>query len=330
MFSPGSVSDVNRHDGVVMRLFMTSRKGENEADCVVIGGGPAGLTAALYLARFHISVTVLHDGSSRAHSIPLSHNQSLFPGGISGADLLRRMQEQALAYGADLRLGSILDLTQADGGFTVHAAHGSVRAKTVLLATGVINHRPKMDEQEHDDAIKRGLLRYCPICDAFEVTDKAVAVLGSGQKGHAEAVFLRSYSRDITLITPEAEHGLTSEQVARLQALGIRIEAGPLDAIELDGNRIGLKTRKGLHWFDTLYPALGSNIRSGLAGALGARLSEEGCVIVDRHQRTSVAGLYAAGDVVAGLDQISNAMGQATLAATAIRNDLSERATLRR
>lgn len=85
----------------------------DEVDCVVIGGGPAGLKAAVYLARFHPAVTVFHDSSSRAHSIPLSHNQAPFPGGISGMDLLRRMQDQAITYGADLRLGRVSEVTVA-------------------------------------------------------------------------------------------------------------------------------------------------------------------------------------------------------------------------
>jgi thioredoxin reductase (NADPH) len=302
----------------------------DEVDCVVIGGGPAGLTAAVYLARFHLAVRVFHDSSSRAHSIPVSHNQVLFPGGISGVDLLRRMQDQATAYGAELSMGRVSDLTVADGTFTVSTGDASVRAQTVLLATGVINRRPKMDEQQHDDAVRRGLLRYCPICDGYEVTDKTIAVLGTGAKAFAEAVFLRSFSRDITVIAPEAEHEMTTEQTARLQALGIQIETGPPETIELYPNHIGLKSDKGSHLFHTLYPALGSDIRSELASGMGARLSDEGCILVDRHQRTSVAGLYAAGDVVAGLDQISSAMGQAAIAATAIRNDLSESATLTR
>ncbi|MGJ7043449.1 pyruvate/2-oxoglutarate dehydrogenase complex dihydrolipoamide dehydrogenase (E3) component, partial [Shinella sp. BE166] len=110
--------------------------------------------------------------------------------------------------------------------------------------------------------------------------------------------------------------------------LGIKVEAGPVVSVEPGADMITVTTATRAYAFASLYPALGSDIRSGLAAELGARVSGEGCIDVDAHQRTSVPGLYAAGDVVIGLDQISHAMGQAGVAATAIRNDLCEIETL--
>jgi thioredoxin reductase (NADPH) len=98
--------------------------------------------------------------------------------------------------------------------------------------------------------------------------------------------------------------------------------------LESDGLSVG--TASGRRTFASIYPALGSEIHSDLAKALGATLADEGRIKVDDHQRTSMAGLYAAGDVVSGLDQISHAMGEAGVAATTIRNDLGRRAPLRR
>jgi thioredoxin reductase (NADPH) len=91
-----------------------------------------------------------------------------------------------------------------------------------------------------------------------------------------------------------------------------------------------VKMNGGVRHFDTMYAALGSIIRSHLAVSLNARITEEGCLVVDSHQRTSVPGLYAAGDVVVGIDQIGHAVGQATVAATTLRNDLCERSALLR
>lgn len=299
-------------------------------DCLIVGGGPAGLTAAIYLARFHLSVTLVDSGHSRAGLIPCSHNHAGFPEGISGTELLSRMREQAERYGARLRHGAVTDIVRADGRFVTQTDGGTLSAKTVLLATGVVNRRPQMlDDAAHDQALARGLLRYCPICDGFEVTDKRIAVLGSGQHGVAEAVFLRSYSADITLVAPDGGHDLDTAMQAELADAGIAL-GGTCRDITLDDEQIMLDLDGELLAFDTLYPALGSEIRSELAGRLGVELGEEGCLVVDAHQRTDVKGLYAAGDVVLGLDQLSHAMGEGGVAATTIRNDLAKAEPLRR
>ncbi|EJB01730.1 thioredoxin reductase [Rhizobium leguminosarum bv. trifolii WSM597] len=297
-------------------------------DCVVIGGGPAGLTAAIYLARYHLSVTVFHDESSRASIIPVSHNHAGFPGGISGTELLARMTAQAQLYGAAIRRRKITTLRKADNRFVAEFENGSIRSRAVLLATGVVNRRPAMPQATHDEAVARGLLRYCPVCDGFEVTDKPVGIIGTGTKGFKEAVFLRSYTKDLTLISPEDVHDLSELEMSSLAHLGIRVEVGPIASTNLDNDMIRVITPTETYAFASIYPALGSDICSHLALQIGARVSDEGCITVDGHQRTTVPGFYAAGDVVAGLDQISHAMGQAGVAATTIRNDLGDQAPL--
>jgi thioredoxin reductase (NADPH) len=292
-------------------------------DCVVIGGGPAGLTAAIYLSRFHLRTLVIDSGHSRAASIPLTRNHAGFPDGISGPKLLSRMRAQAIRYGAFI----IQDLVQAlarDGDrFRVSATQGAFEARAVLLATGVVNRRPEIAADIHDAALAAGLLRYCPICDGFEVTDKRIAVIGRGEHGAREALFLRSFSADVTLISSAMQDAMPDASRVQVEAAGIVQIGGPAGAISVDDDRIRIETIAGPLCFDTLYPALGSDIRSELAVTLGANASDEGCLEVDPHQRTSVAGLYAAGDVVLGLDQISHAMGEGGVAATTIRNDLA-------
>ncbi len=294
-------------------------------DCIIIGAGPAGLTAAIYLARYHLSIRMFDCGSSRAALIPRTHNHAGYPEGIEGVELLRRMLAQAELYGAVREPAKVTRVEPVDDGFIVHAGERRVATRSVLLATGVVNHRPEgLEDAVHDPALARGLLRYCPVCDGYEVTDKRVGVIGTGDHGMREALFLRAYTRDVTLIAPDVEHRLDATCLAKLEEAGIARVDGPCGGYAIEGDRIALDTAQGRLAFDSIYPALGSRIRSDLAVAAGAAATAEGCLEVDDHQRTSIPGLFAAGDVVKGLDQISNAMGQAGVASTTIRNMLSE------
>ena len=299
-------------------------------DCLIVGGGPAGLTAAIYLARFHLRILVVDDGKGRAQSIPCTHNHAGFPDGISGRELVERMREQAQRYGAKIVDGYVTRLDQTDDGFEATWGSGQVTAKTVLLATGVKNRRPPMDEELHHDALVRGLIRYCPICDGYEVTDKKVGVIGSDSHGVAEAVFIRGYTPDVTLIAPDKALRLNEDDRGKLKLAQIDCVDGPAQAVAITDGCIVVETAEGTYTFDSIYPALGSDVHCQLAEQVGARLNDQGCIGVDAHQRTSVPGLYAAGDVVIGLDQISHAMGEGGVAATTIRNDLAKEQPLLR
>jgi thioredoxin reductase (NADPH) len=300
-------------------------------DCIIIGAGPAGLTAAIYLSRYLLSIRLFDSGDSRAASIPCTRNLAGFPGGISGRDLLGRMRQQARDFGAIREEKRVEHLARVADGFTVGTGSGTYRARTVLIASGAMNHRPPhMDEALHDKALAHGLLRYCPVCDGYEVTDQRVAVIGSGQHGTREAEFLRGYTADIALIAPLGEHELDAECRRRLDQAGVTIVAGPCNAYGIHDNRLTLMTGEGRLAFDSIYPALGLHPRSELAESAGAAITEDGCLKVDRHLESTVPGLFAAGDVVIGLDQISHAMGQAGVAATAIRNHLAKETPLRR
>lgn len=300
-------------------------------DCIIVGAGPAGLTAAIYLARYHLSIRMFDCGTSRAGWIPRTRNHAGFPDGINGEELLERMRDQAARYGALREPRRVSDLKRDGDHFTVRCDDEEYRARTVLLATGVVNNRPDgIDEPLHDEALSRGLIRYCPVCDGYEVTDKRVAVIGSGNHGTAEAQFIRSYTRDLTLVSPHGDHDLSPQCIRALDDAGVDRVAGPCGNFAIENDRIAFDTPEGRMAFDSIYPALGSVIRSGLAVSAGARVSDEGCVLVDDHLETSIPGLFAAGDVVLGLDQISHAMGQAGVAATTIRNHLAAQTPLRR
>jgi thioredoxin reductase (NADPH) len=293
------------------------------ADCLIVGGGPAGLTAAIYAARFRLKTVVVDGGGSRAAQIPCTRNHAGFPDGISGADLLDRMRSQARRFNVHQMRSEVLALEGEAGRFRVRLPdNDGLLARAVVLATGVTNHRPDIEDALHANLLARGLLRYCPVCDGFEVIDKAVAVIGCGARAVKEATFLRAYTDRVTVITA-GDADFDSQQTAALHAIGVTVVRGPAKAFRAEQNGVSVQVGSGRLTFDTIYPALGSTVHSDLAAGLGADLTEDGCIKVDAHQRTSVPGLYAAGDVVIGLDQISHAMGEAGVAATTLRNDLA-------
>src|SRR3954454_3437094 len=299
----------------------------SKLDCLIVGGGPGGLTAAIYLARFRRKVLVVDEAKSRCSWIPTSHNHAGFMNGINGIDLLDRMRCQAEQYGARIETGSIQSLRcLGEAGFAPTADSGKeLTAETVILATGVIDDQPRLPNLF--DAVQRGLIRVCPICDAFEVIDKKVAVIGHGRDAMGEVLFIRGYTADLTLLTLGTPMNLTAKDRAKLSELGIRTVEEQVERVTEEGGRITkviLKSGEELD-FDTLTSALGTLARCTLASQIGARMDDQGRLIVDSHCRTSVAGCFAAGDIVAGLNQISVAMGQAAIAATAVHNLLRRR-----
>ncbi len=292
-------------------------------DCLIVGAGPAGLTAAVYLARFRRTITVVDGGASRASWIPVSHNLTGFPEGLSGEALLDRLRQQAVQYGATVLSGQVtrLDLLP-EGTFEAEIDGKIMQAQRVLLATGGLDVEPELPGVRN--AVRRGLVRYCPICDAYEVIGQKVALIAFGKCRIKEALLLRAYTHDLTVLTLGQDMDISQEERHALWEAGISVLDSPVGHLSLVDGRIATwHMQDGSdHRFDTIYSALGTHIRSGLATDLGADTDEDGALTVDGHQQTSVPGLYAAGDVVSGLSQISVAAGQAAIAATHINASL--------
>jgi thioredoxin reductase (NADPH) len=298
------------------------RMASTALDCLIIGAGPAGLTAAIYLARFRRRFLVLHDDASRAEWIPKSHNHPGFPDGIAGPDLLQRMRLQAARYGAVTRSAQVLTLARRESGmFLATLADEQIEARTILLATGVMDLEPNLPDLA--DGVRRGLIRHCGICDGYEVMGRKVAVIGSGAAGLKEALFLQTYTKDITLLSSGKPMGFTAAEQRDVAAANVQIIDKPVSSARIHEHQVNMSTSDGVeHRFDVLYSALGTMVRSKLAASLGAVLDERQCIITDDHQQSSIPRLYAAGDVTRGLDQICVATGQAAIAATAIHNSL--------
>lgn len=289
-------------------------------DVIIVGAGPAGLMAATYLGRFRRKTLVLDGGRSRANWIPESHNTPGFPRGVSGPDLLADMDQQAALYGAERRAGKVIDLQRTPEGFAVTLDDQTAfSARFVLLATGVVDRLPPIDGI--DQAIHAARVRMCPICDAYEAIDMRIAVLGDGDLGAREAAFLTTYSAEVTLLHLGQASALSQPDL--LADHGVTVQTLALDDLEVGADTVRLRRPQSEdQTFDCLYLALGCEMQSGLAVGCGAAHDPDGNLIVNAHQETTVSGLYAAGDVVRGLNQIAVAAAEAAIAASNIHQQL--------
>lgn len=194
----------------------------------------------------------------------------------------------------------------------------------MLLATGISDIEPAIEGFE--SAKEQGLIRYCPICDGFEFKNRRIGIIGTGEHGVKEARFTKNYSSDLSLLDLSPSTSIDRSLEYWLQASQVRPIRGVARKIHTSTGRgacVSLEMMDGsMHPFDVLYCALGNKVRSQLAIELGADHDSQNGLVVDGHLQTSVAGLYAAGDVVSSLDQIAVATGQAAIASTAIHNAL--------
>jgi thioredoxin reductase (NADPH) len=293
---------------------------QQQLDCLVIGGGPAGLTAAIYLARYRRNVMVIDSRESRAALIPETHNYPGFAAGVSGRKLLELLASQAATYGVKFVHDTVQSLQKSGDAFTATASGREIAAERVVLATGLVDRTVEIPGLR--PAIAEGLVRYCPICDGYEASDQRIGVLGNARVACKKAIFLRTYSKTVTLLAADKEP--VDERVCReLASAGVRLPSAHAAGFERkDHQVVAIMSDGSRESFDVIYPILGCDVRSGLAAALGARRNDIGCIEVDAHQQSSVQGLYAAGDVVSDLHQIAVGTGHAALAATHIHNSL--------
>jgi thioredoxin reductase (NADPH) len=299
---------------------MMARSESGQLDALIVGGGPAGLTCAIYLARYRRHVVVVDSGESRAALIPETHNYPGFADGIAGSKLLEALVVQAETYGVEIIGDSITELQAASYGFEARCSRGVIRAARAVMASGLADR--DLGDPVLRESVGVGLVRYCPICDGYEATDLRIGVLGSANDVANKALFLRTYSRHVTLLALDGED--CGEPLAReLSEAGIRLLAAPVVAFRRQDREMIVSLSDGsTEVLDVIYPVLGCEVRSELGRRLGARHNDTGCLEVDVHQRTNVPGLYAIGDAVSDLHQIVVATGHAAVAATHIHNDL--------
>ncbi|WP_292646811.1 NAD(P)/FAD-dependent oxidoreductase, partial [Mesorhizobium sp.] len=203
---------------------MPSNK-DDSYEVAIVGGGPAGLAAAVYLGRFLRSAIVFDAGDARAKLIPKTHNCPGFPEGISGMSLLKRLKRQATRYGSRIVAGRVEWLKQDQGGFLLQTSLGPIGARCVILATGIVDHAPAIPNIR--EAIAAGSIRLCPVCDAYEVQGRRVGVVGPEDAALREANFLRHFTPHVSILCNfPADFSSSGRALAKREGLDV------LDAVD--------------------------------------------------------------------------------------------------
>jgi thioredoxin reductase len=289
-------------------------------DVVVIGGGPAGLSAALVLSRAGRRVLVVDAGAPR--NAPAAHMHGfLSRDGMAPGDLVAAGRAEIRSYGADLLAGTVEDLVRDPrSGFALllHDGHAVV-ARRVLVATGLRDELPGIPGLT--DRWARDVL-HCPYCHGFEVRDRALGVLWNGPDSVRYAQVVRQWSRDLVLFAPGGT--LTDADRAGLGARGIDIVEGAVARVQVDRDRLrGIELEDGRSVpREAVFvpPRLVAN--NDLLGRVGCSLDEAGWVVSGPTGSTSVPGVWVAGNVANPRAQVITAAGEGSAAAIAINADL--------
>ncbi len=272
---------------------------------VIIGGGPAGLSAAIYAARAGLEVTVLYRDGGALEKTDMVENYFGFPEPVPGPELLLRGREQAKRLGAKLVQCEVTGIEYSEKGFKVKSTEGEFLTRALVIAAGASRNAPDIPGvKDHEGSG----VSYCAVCDAFFYREKPVAVLGNGEYALEEARTLLQTSSAVTLLTDGMDVPMElpdklcvdERKIAAVEGNGklerVRFDSG--DALEIDG----------------LFVALGTAGSSELALKLGA-FTENGKIKTNANMASNIPGVFAAGDCTGGLLQIAKAVSDGAQAA---------------
>lgn len=310
---------VNEHEAVDARTY----------DCAVVGGGPAGLSAAIYLGRMRRSVVVIDNDAGRSNWHQVNRNYLGFVDGIHAKALREVGEKQATRFGvrffaARATGASYVGEEGPERVFTVETTRGPVRARTLVLCTGVRDSFPEFEGSE--ECIGKSMF-WCIICDGYESIGKKIVVLGHNERAASLALQLKVFTEDVTLVSWDEPFNLGPERLKLLNDHGIETHdsgcnlftctRGQLENIVLDnGTRLEL---------DMVFVAQWIEPNTQLAEQLDVYLDEHGYIVVDAEQCTNVGGVYAAGDVTKlNNHQITSAVHEGGMAAAAANYYLYE------
>lgn len=283
---------------------------------VIIGAGPAGISAALYAARGNMNPLVINNGIGALEKAEKIENYYGLEQPLSGKELYERGISQAEALGVRILDAEVLGISGLDT-FTVKTTAGDFDTVSVILATGGKRSAPKIPGLKEFEG--RGV-SYCAVCDAFFYRGKEVAVVGNGEFALHEAEELRNVTQDVTIYTDGKEPEFSREHPIAVNTMKIQ-------AIEGDDKVSGLLMQSDIAAQDaeapenSFYPADGVFVALGTAGSteiarqMGAEITDKGNIKTDEEMATTIPGLFAAGDCTGGLLQVSKAVYEGSMAA---------------
>jgi len=293
-------------------------------ELAVVGGGPAGLTTALYGTRLGHETVVIDRGGGRAAMMTDTHNVIGVTEEVSGNEFLETAREQVASYGGEFERSFVMDIERTDDDrFRLSTADGEIVDERVTLATGFSDEHPDPPLPRTG----RGL-HWCLHCDSYMFVDEPVFVMGHGDSAAHVAMIMLNVTDDVDLLT-RGDDPTWSDETATM------LENHPVDVIHEDVTGIEKDSKTG--WLEAMvfedgtrreyrggFPMYGSDYNTELADSLGCKLTDDGTIDVDDHGRTSVDGVFAVGDVTPGHNQIPVAMGQGAKAGIAIHKGLRE------
>ena len=290
-------------------------------DAVIIGGGPAGLSAALVLGRCRRDVVVFDDG--RYRNARAKHLRAFLTRDQIAPAKLRELARDDLGRYPTVRFSDarVTEVRRVERNFVVSSARGEIECRAVLVATGFVDTLPDIDGVDELDGDR---VVPCPYCDAYEVADEPLAVYSHpDDRGARYAFLLTQWSDDVVFCAPRRPV-IGDELLARLAERRVRIETRELRSVARDGDGLRLEFGEGEPlWRRTMFYHLGGRSASRFAAHLGAKLDENGNVVVDRRQESSIRGLYVAGDASRDVFLSIVAAGEGTAAAVCMNQYLT-------
>ncbi|HEX2168078.1 MAG TPA: NAD(P)/FAD-dependent oxidoreductase [Longimicrobiales bacterium] len=290
-------------------------------DAIVVGGGPAGLSAAMWLGRYRRRVLLFDAGEPRNEPAWAVHG---YPGIVdpSPLELRRRLQQQALGEGVEVRAGEIVKVQGGKDNFTASSDTGEEHtARRIVLAYGLRDYLPDIDGLE--DLYGTSVF-HCPDCDGPSFADTGIGVVGWDRYGANLALYLRHWSSDITLLTHGRDLEVDDDAVTVIRNAGIRIVPDPVTRVDGRGGNLTQAEFDGREplRLDAVFFHLGSEPRCELAELLNCELDRDGYVVVDKGQETSTPGVHAIGDITGHPHLASIAAAEGVRAALAVHRSL--------
>ncbi|WP_460925809.1 NAD(P)/FAD-dependent oxidoreductase [Pontibacter brevis] len=291
-------------------------------DVIIIGGGPAGLNAAMLLGRSRRKVVVF-DGGQPRNRWARSMNGFLSSDGVNPREFIEKGRSELVKYGVELKDMEVASATYSKGQFVVNDAAGEVyHSRKLLLATGLKDNWP---EVEGFEAFYGKTVHHCPYCDGWENRDKAIAVYGKDRSGIGQALAMKNWSNDITLYTDGTDK-LLRDDLELLEANDVKVEKRKVLRLEgEDGNlqHIVLQDEERRAQ-QAMFFSEGTKQQSNLGEMLGCEFTSKGVIKTRRQQQSNIPGLYVAGDAARDVQMVIVAAAEGAKAGVAINMELQQ------